>query len=76
MLLAKTGDLKGAKDQLDTALRLDPEQYMAHNSLGELLLKQEKLNEAKSHFEQALRIEPGFAPARKNLSAIVSVPEK
>jgi Tfp pilus assembly protein PilF len=43
---------------------------MAHNSLGELLMKQEKLSEARSHFEQALKIDPDFGPAKKNLAAM------
>ena len=69
-MLAKIGDVQGAGDHLQTALRLDPEQYMAHNSLGELLIREEKLNEAKSHFEQALRIDPDYIPAKKNLAAV------
>jgi tetratricopeptide (TPR) repeat protein len=43
---------------------------MAHNSLGELLMKEERVPEAKAHFEQALRIDPGYAPAKKNLAAM------
>jgi Tfp pilus assembly protein PilF len=57
-------------DELETALRLDPDQYMAHNSLGELLMKQERASEAKSHFEQALRIDPDYTPAKRNLAAM------
>jgi tetratricopeptide (TPR) repeat protein len=70
MILAKLGDTKRAVDHLETALRLDPEQYMAHNSFGELLLKEKKVEEAKSHFEQALRIDPDYAPAKRNLAAM------
>ena len=66
----KLGEVSGAAGYLQTALRLDPEQIMAHNSLGELLMKQDKLDEAKSHFEQALRIDPDYAPAKRNLAAV------
>jgi Tfp pilus assembly protein PilF len=70
MVLVRVGDMKGALDEFETALRHDPEQYMAHNSLGELLMKQEKGPEAKAHFEQALRIDPGYTPAKRNLAAM------
>ena len=70
MILVKTGDARAASEHLESALRLDPEQYMAHNTLGELLLKEDKVSEARSHFEQALRIDPDFAPAKRNLAAI------
>jgi tetratricopeptide (TPR) repeat protein len=76
MVLAKLGNVKEAEEHLQTSVRLDPEQYMAHTSLGELLAKQEKLTEARSHFEQALRIAPDYAPARKSLAAMSAASAK
>ena len=68
--LSRLSPGRDAEEHLQTSVQLDPEQYMAHTSLGELLAKQEKLTEARSHFEQALKIAPDYAPARKNLAAM------
>jgi tetratricopeptide (TPR) repeat protein len=76
LVLARLGDASAAARYLETAVRLDPEQYMAHNSLGELLMKQDKPNEARSHFEQALRIDPNYTPAKRNLASVRPESEK
>ena len=40
------------------ALRLDPNNYDAHNNLGNTLLNSGKVDEARPHFERALAMKP------------------
>jgi Flp pilus assembly protein TadD len=68
--MAKLGDLNGAATQLQEAIRLDPGRHEAHNSLGEILIKEGKIPEAKTQFEEALKIRPHYAVAEQNLATI------
>jgi Flp pilus assembly protein TadD len=49
------------------ALAVTDNNYVAHNNLGELLARQDKLDEAEAQFAAALTINPSFALARHNL---------
>ncbi len=44
--------------------------YMAHNNLGFVLLKEDRLDEAAWHFKRAIVIAPNFEPAFSSLGTI------
>jgi tetratricopeptide (TPR) repeat protein len=52
---------------LRRGLDLCPEDDVAHNELGELYLREGRLEEATAEFEAALKINPRFTRARENL---------
>jgi tetratricopeptide (TPR) repeat protein len=51
---------------MDT-LKKNPESFIAHNNLGNILHQQGRLHEAKSHFLEALRVKPDAAEVHNNL---------
>jgi tetratricopeptide (TPR) repeat protein len=53
------------------ALRLNPDSYLAHASLGDALAKQHQLDEAARHYRAALRLEPNYPAAHANLGIIL-----
>jgi Tfp pilus assembly protein PilF len=52
------GRVAEAMAQLETAIRLDPEQPETHNNLGQVLQRQGRLAEALPHFREAVRLRP------------------
>jgi tetratricopeptide (TPR) repeat protein len=55
-------------------LEKNPQSWMAHNNLGNALLREGKAGDAIGHFEQALQIKPDYPPAHGNLGiALVQV---
>jgi len=48
-------------------LTKNPESWVAHHNLGQILLVERRYAEAAEHLEQALRIDPGLAEAHNNL---------
>jgi Flp pilus assembly protein TadD len=50
------------------ALRLDPENYLAHVKLGELALHEDDGQRARAHFERALALHPRCVPALSGLA--------
>ncbi len=54
-----------------TTLAKNPEAWMAHNNLGDVLLKQGRIDEAISQVQQAIRLKPGYADGYNNLGAIL-----
>ena len=46
---------------------VNPNVAFAHNNLGNILLKQERVDEAIEHFNKALELDPGDAKAHNNL---------
>ena len=70
---AKAGRLEEARAGFAEALRIgSPDDYLAHNGLGVVLLRQGKIAEASDHFREALHLRPDFAPARKNLERVAA----
>jgi Flp pilus assembly protein TadD len=53
------------------ALAVTDNNYVAHNNLGELLAKQDKLDEAEANFAASLAINPSFALARHNMGMML-----
>ncbi len=49
------------------AIDIAPDNYIAHNNLGNVLLKEGKLDEAITHFQEALRIKANDIKAHYNL---------
>ncbi len=63
----KPGQLEVAREQYQSALRIDSENASAHNNLAALYLAQGRWSEAASHLERAIRINPHYAKAYHNL---------
>jgi Flp pilus assembly protein TadD len=56
--LMECGDLKSARRELETALRLDPENIKIISNIGVLAMKSGNKNEAAAFFRAALEIDP------------------
>ena len=67
-LLLGRKETRAAIALLQDAVRAEPEQPVALNTLGAALESDEKLDEALAQFRKALRIEPGFSNARYNMA--------
>lgn len=50
------------------ALKVNPENYVAHNNLGMVYKDEGKIQDAIFHYQEALRISPGNANAMSNLA--------
>ena len=61
------GQLDEAVAHCRGTLERHPSNAVAYNSLGTLLLIQDKMEEAKAAFQQAIRLKPDFAAAISNL---------
>lgn len=66
----RAGDLKAAEEQLQKALRINPNHPVAHNELGIVYRKSGRLAEARTSYEAALAIYPDFHFARRNLAIL------
>jgi tetratricopeptide (TPR) repeat protein len=67
LLMAHQGRLPEAVEQLNEALRLNPNSAEAHTTLGVVLLRSGKAEDSIPHFLAALRLKPDWALARENL---------
>jgi Flp pilus assembly protein TadD len=67
LTLARLGRTAEAVEELDEALRLNPNSAEAHNNLGLVLLASGKAEESIPHFSTAIRLKPELAVARDNL---------
>jgi serine/threonine-protein kinase len=65
------GRREEAIGQVKEALRLDPNNILAHINLGSVLGKSGQPKEAAEHFQQALRLDPKSALAQVGLSAAI-----
>jgi tetratricopeptide (TPR) repeat protein len=64
---ARHGDLKGAIEDYQAALRIYPMYPEVHNNIGLLLASEGKYIEAIEHYREALRLNPEFPLAYTNL---------
>ena len=64
---------KTAIDHLETIIKMDPNNAIAHNSLGSALGGQGNLKQAIAHFNTAIKINPRYAEAHQNLSTALSI---
>jgi len=60
-------DYDGAIVEFREAIRLKPDDAMAHNNLGVALKGQGKIEQAIGEYREAIRLEPGLALAHRNL---------
>ncbi len=56
--LGSKGDLDGAAEQFALIVQRVPQHAVAQASLGDIRLRQRRLDEAISHFESALKVQP------------------
>ena len=68
--LGRAGDWGQAYLLYQEWVSLKPKDPLAHNSLGEALLKQGKLKDALSQFDEALLIDPSLQIALENRAAV------
>jgi len=64
VVLAATGDLKGAAEQYEETLRIDSTNTNAHYNLAILLTKENKHEQAIGHLQAVLRLDPNDVSAR------------
>ncbi|MDP2660532.1 MAG: tetratricopeptide repeat protein, partial [Dehalococcoidia bacterium] len=62
--------------ELQRALRLYPDDAMAHNCYAVLLADQGRLQEAEQHYQQALKLNPDDAEAHANYAALLKQQER
>jgi predicted Zn-dependent protease len=67
MALEKTGDLQGAREAIDSSLRLAPGGFPARLLLGEVYLRLKNPGAAADQFLAALLLQPESLPARLDL---------
>ena len=65
------GEFGRAKENLTTALELDPDSAQAHNAFGLLFQLEGENGLAEMHFKKTVSLEPGFAAGRNNYGAFL-----
>jgi len=63
-----SGDVRGAREQYEAAIRLSPQLPKAHYGLGVLMAVDGHDREAIQHFSAAVRAEPAYVEARMQLA--------
>jgi Flp pilus assembly protein TadD len=64
---------QSSTELFDHALAVTQGNWLAHNNLGDVLLRKGNIEEATAHFRESLRIEPDDARARFNLGVALGV---
>jgi tetratricopeptide (TPR) repeat protein len=67
---AKLGDSGSAREELDTAIRLDPKMAKARNLLGILYLVNNEKAKAEGEFRAAISADSGSVGAKNNLAVL------
>jgi tetratricopeptide (TPR) repeat protein len=70
-VLAMQGHYADAIIHYAQALRIQPQNAVAHNNLAILLLREGKTDDALKHFREAVRLQPKFASAHYQLALIL-----
>ena len=58
---------------LETFIKMDPNNAIAHNSLGSALGEQGNFKQAIAHFNTAIKINPHYVEAHQNLGTALSI---
>jgi tetratricopeptide (TPR) repeat protein len=66
----RQNDTGGAIDSLQSALRNDPDNAVAHYHLGNAFAQQHNEARAESEWREAVRISPGLTEAQRSLAAL------
>jgi tetratricopeptide (TPR) repeat protein len=66
--LLATGSWAEAREQLETAVRIEPRLGEAYNNLGVILDKEGRMKEAMEDYRQAAQLTPGLTDAHYNLA--------
>jgi Tfp pilus assembly protein PilF len=70
------GNYTAALRELLEALKLNPEDHIAHNDVGICYMNKKRMADAIDHFRKAIALKPGYARARNNLgTAYLSLEE-
>jgi Flp pilus assembly protein TadD len=70
MTLVAQNDLQRAREELETSVRLNPDNPDATNNLGAVLLRMGLTREALERFEQSRRLAPDFDRAVINIALV------
>ncbi len=68
--LADQGDMKGAHEVVDGVIKTSPNDFIALNAKGELLVAEKNYVEAAKRFARVIAINPKFATAHLNMAGI------
>ena len=66
--LFQAGDFPEAESRYRTFVQAEPSRADAHNNLGQVLLKQDRLDEAATCFQRALELRPASPEVHNNLA--------
>lgn len=72
--LYQKGDLAGAAEHFESAIKLRPVDPVAHASLGLVFARQGRRNDAIAEVETAIQQKPDFAQAQDMLKALMAMP--
>jgi len=72
LALDHLGDKPAEQNELETAIRLDPNLSVAHNQLGFLAVSDRRFAEAERDFKTAIQIDSKYAEAQNNLGVLYS----
>lgn len=67
----RMNNAKKAETTYRKAIGLDPSQFLAHYSLGNLLVPQQRHDEAEIHYRRAIAIKSDFSDAYVNLGSVL-----
>ena len=67
----QSGNYRDLETLWRVTLTKNPECWMAHDNLANLLVKKGKTGEAESHYREAIHLKPDYEEARNNLGAIL-----
>ncbi|MBU5637903.1 tetratricopeptide repeat protein [Geomonas sp. Red69] len=73
---ARAGNLEGARQELQKAISINPNDFELHNNLGVVLKQQGKNDEAIREYQTVLTLQPGDVMARFNLGNVYLVQKR